>query len=107
MGLTLSLPCRSTPRLLCTATKQKNSGQNLEDDTASSEQKADTPAATTEKLLAEEKVKLEEQLKETTVRLDSAGVHPNPGASCVPFSSGWKVSPQRKDLTSSGMSSSA
>lgn len=106
MGLTLSLPCRSTPRLLCTATKQKNSGQNLEDDTASSEQKADTPAATTEKLLAEEKVKLEEQLKETTVRLDSV-VHPNPGASGVPFSSGWKVSPQRKVLTSSGMSSSA
>lgn len=68
----LAWSLRSTPRLLCTATKQKNSGQNLEDDTASSEQKADTPAATTEKLLAEEKVKLEEQLKETTEKYKRA-----------------------------------
>lgn len=60
------LPCRPSPRLLCTATKQKNSGQNLEEDVGQSEQKADPPA--TEKTLLEEKVKLEEQLKETVVR---------------------------------------
>lgn len=57
---------RPSPRLLCTAMKQKNNGQNLEDDTGQNEQKTDTAA--TEKVLVDEKVKLEEQLKETVVR---------------------------------------
>ncbi|XP_019603763.1 grpE protein homolog 1, mitochondrial [Rhinolophus sinicus] len=59
----LALSLRPSPRLLCTATKQKNSGQNLEEDTGQNEPKTDAPAA--EKILMEEKVKLEEQLKET------------------------------------------
>uniref|UniRef100_A0A7N4NTM6 GrpE protein homolog n=1 Tax=Sarcophilus harrisii TaxID=9305 RepID=A0A7N4NTM6_SARHA len=53
----------TSSRLLCTATKQKNNGQNLEDDSSQNEQKTDS--ASTEKTLTEEKVKLEEQLKET------------------------------------------
>ncbi|XP_012579508.1 PREDICTED: grpE protein homolog 1, mitochondrial [Condylura cristata] len=57
-----SVSRRSSPRLLCTAPKQKN-GQNLEEDVGRHDQKADSPSA--EKLLLEEKVKLEEQLKET------------------------------------------
>ncbi|MBW02132.1 GrpE protein 1, mitochondrial, partial [Eschrichtius robustus] len=57
----------SSPRLLCTATKQKNNGQNLEEDVGQNEQKTDLPSA--EKTLMEEKAKLEEQLKETMVRL--------------------------------------
>lgn len=56
---------RPSPRLLCTATKQKN-GRNLEEDVGQNEQKTDTPS--TEKTLMDEKVKLEEQLKETVVR---------------------------------------
>lgn len=46
--------------------KQKNSGQNLEEDVGQNEQKTDTPS--TEKILLDEKAKLEEQLKETVVR---------------------------------------
>lgn len=57
---------RPSPRLLCTATKQKNNGQNLEEDVGQNEQKPDTPSP--EKILLDEKVKLEEQLKETVVR---------------------------------------
>ncbi|XP_072476272.1 grpE protein homolog 1, mitochondrial isoform X1 [Notamacropus eugenii] len=53
----------TSSRLLCTATKQKNNGQNLEDDSSQNEQKTDSTS--TEKTLTEEKVKLEEQLKET------------------------------------------
>lgn len=49
--------------------KQKNNGQNLED-TGQNERKTD-PAAT-EKVLLDEKVKLEEQLKETVVRPPAA-----------------------------------
>lgn len=60
---------RPSPRLLCTAMKQKNNGQSLED-TGQNERKAD-PAAT-EKVLLDEKVKLEEQLKETVVRPPAA-----------------------------------
>ncbi|XP_077857951.1 grpE protein homolog 1, mitochondrial isoform X2 [Macaca mulatta] len=66
----LALSLRPSPRLLCTATKQKNSGQNLEEDVGQSEQKADPPA--TEKTLLEEKVKLEEQLKETVEKYKRA-----------------------------------
>ncbi|XP_066089413.1 grpE protein homolog 1, mitochondrial [Saccopteryx bilineata] len=58
----LAFSLRPSPRLLCTATKQKNSGQNLEEDVGQSEQKTDSPA---EKTPVEDKVKLEEQLKET------------------------------------------
>ncbi|KAM9237363.1 grpE protein homolog 1, mitochondrial [Dugong dugon] len=58
----LARPLRPAPRLLCTATKQKNSGQNLEEDLGLNEQKADPPSA--EKVLLEEKAKLEGQLKE-------------------------------------------
>lgn len=57
---------RPSPRLLCTAMKQKNNGQNLEEDVGQNEQKPDTPSP--EKILLDEKVKLEEQLKETVVR---------------------------------------
>ncbi|KAJ8795239.1 hypothetical protein J1605_002863 [Eschrichtius robustus] len=49
---------KSSPRLLCTATRQKNNGQNLEEDVGQKEQKTDLPSA--EKTLMEEKVKLEE-----------------------------------------------
>ena len=58
----LALSLRPSSRLLCTATKQKNNGQNLEEDAGQNEQKTDLPS--TEKTLMEEKVKLEEQLKE-------------------------------------------
>lgn len=54
---------RPSPRLLCTATKQKNNGQNLEEDLGHCEPKTDPPSA--DKPLLEEKVKLEEQLRET------------------------------------------
>ncbi|XP_039767883.1 grpE protein homolog 1, mitochondrial isoform X2 [Ornithorhynchus anatinus] len=54
---------RTSPRLLCTATKQKNNGQNLEEDSNPGDQKPEPSSA--EKTLIEEKVKLEEQLKET------------------------------------------
>ncbi|XP_054564280.1 grpE protein homolog 1, mitochondrial isoform X1 [Eptesicus fuscus] len=59
-----------TPRLLCTAAKQKNSGQNLEEDVGQTDQKTDTPCA--EKTLMEEKAKLEEQLKDTTEKYKRA-----------------------------------
>nr|KAF6500266.1 GrpE like 1, mitochondrial [Molossus molossus] len=59
----LALSLRPAPRLLCTAAKQKNSGQNLEEDAGQNEQKTDAPSA--EKMLVEEKIKLEEQLKDT------------------------------------------
>lgn len=52
---------RASPRLLCTAAQQK-SGQGSEED-----QNAEQSAA--EKVLAEEKGQLEEQLKEVTVSL--------------------------------------
>ncbi|KAJ7427299.1 GrpE protein 1, mitochondrial [Willisornis vidua] len=57
----LSAALRTSPRLLCAATQQKNTGQNLEEDQS---QKAESSSA--EKVLAEEKAKLEEQLKEVT-----------------------------------------
>ncbi|XP_064521655.1 LOW QUALITY PROTEIN: grpE protein homolog 1, mitochondrial-like [Pseudopipra pipra] len=62
----LSTTIRTSPPLLCAATQQENTGQNLEEDQSQSlnEQKAETSSA--EKLLAEEKTKLEEQLKEVT-----------------------------------------
>ncbi|XP_045690047.1 grpE protein homolog 1, mitochondrial [Phyllostomus hastatus] len=66
----LALSLRPTPRLLCTATKQKNNGQNLEEDVGHSEQKTDPPSS--EKTLLEEKVKLEEQLKEATEKYKRA-----------------------------------
>ncbi|XP_001521091.3 grpE protein homolog 1, mitochondrial isoform X1 [Ornithorhynchus anatinus] len=59
----LALSLRTSPRLLCTATKQKNNGQNLEEDSNPGDQKPEPSSA--EKTLIEEKVKLEEQLKET------------------------------------------
>ncbi|XP_040344523.1 grpE protein homolog 1, mitochondrial [Herpailurus yagouaroundi] len=66
----LALSLRSSPRLLCTAMKQKNSGQNLEEDVGQNEQKTDTPSA--EKILLDEKAKLEEQLKETVEKYKRA-----------------------------------
>uniref|UniRef100_F6QT62 GrpE protein homolog n=1 Tax=Monodelphis domestica TaxID=13616 RepID=F6QT62_MONDO len=59
----IALSLRTSSRRLCTATKQKNNGQNLEEDSSQNEQKIDSTS--TEKTLIEEKVKLEEQLKET------------------------------------------
>ncbi|KAM4854925.1 grpE protein homolog 1, mitochondrial [Thomomys bottae] len=61
---------RPSPRLLCTAAKQKNNGQNLEDESGHSEQKTEPPS--TDKMLLEEKVKLEEQLRETTEKYKRA-----------------------------------
>ncbi|XP_007954496.1 grpE protein homolog 1, mitochondrial [Orycteropus afer afer] len=66
----LARSLRPPPRLLCTATKQKNSGPNLEEDSGPGEQKADPPSP--EKVLLEEKVKLEEQLKETVEKYKRA-----------------------------------
>ncbi|NXC39113.1 GRPE1 protein, partial [Penelope pileata] len=62
----LSLALRSSPRLLCVATQQKNTGQSLEEDHGQSqtEQKGEPSAA--EKTFTEEKAKLEEQLKDVT-----------------------------------------
>ncbi|XP_006893686.1 PREDICTED: grpE protein homolog 1, mitochondrial [Elephantulus edwardii] len=65
----LARPFRAGPRLLCTAPKQKN-GQSLDEDTGPAEQKAEPPSP--EKGLADEKVKLEEQLKETTEKYKRA-----------------------------------
>lgn len=59
----LALSFRPSPRLLCTATKQKNNGQNLDEDLGHCEPKTDPPSA--DKTLLEEKAKLEEQLRET------------------------------------------
>ena len=58
----LALPLTSSPRLLCTAAKQRNNGQDLEEDAGQKEQKTDLPS--TGETLREEKVTLEEQLKE-------------------------------------------
>ncbi|XP_043828590.1 grpE protein homolog 1, mitochondrial [Dromiciops gliroides] len=58
-----ALSLRTSSRLLCTAAKQKNNGQNLEDESSPNEQKTDSTSA--EKTLTDEKIKLEEQLKET------------------------------------------
>ncbi|XP_048220414.1 grpE protein homolog 1, mitochondrial [Perognathus longimembris pacificus] len=66
----LALSLRPSPRLLCTATKQKNNGQNLEDDSGHSEQKTEPPS--TDRVLLEEKAKLEEQLRETTEKYKRA-----------------------------------
>nr|XP_021486058.1 grpE protein homolog 1, mitochondrial [Meriones unguiculatus] len=82
----LALSLRPSPRLLCTAAKQKNNGQNLEEDLGHSEPKTDPPPTdktdppptdktdppSTDKTLLEEKVKLEEQLKETTEKYKRA-----------------------------------
>ncbi|KAJ7403360.1 GrpE protein 1, mitochondrial [Pitangus sulphuratus] len=63
LSCTLMVPF---PKTAEATTQQKNPGQNLEEDQSQSqnEQKAETSSA--EKLLAEEKAKLEEQLKEVT-----------------------------------------
>ncbi|XP_051821534.1 grpE protein homolog 1, mitochondrial [Antechinus flavipes] len=72
----IALSLRTSSRLLCTATKQKNNGQNLEDDSSQNEQKTDSVSTektrTEEKVLTEEKVKLEEQLKETSEKYKRA-----------------------------------
>ncbi|XP_053528340.1 grpE protein homolog 1, mitochondrial isoform X1 [Artibeus jamaicensis] len=70
LALSLRPQTRPAPRLLCTAAKQKNNGQSLEEDAGHSEQKADPPS--TEKTLLEEKAKLEEQLKEATEKYKRA-----------------------------------
>lgn len=56
----LSSPSRASPRLLCTATQQKN-GPGPEEEAEKMEQSA------AEKALTEERSRLEEQLKEMTV----------------------------------------
>ncbi|KFQ19914.1 hypothetical protein N331_00159, partial [Merops nubicus] len=57
---------RTSPRLLCVATQQKNTGQNLEEDPSQSQNEQKVEPSSAEKMLAEEKSKLEEQLKEVT-----------------------------------------
>ncbi|XP_008943205.1 PREDICTED: grpE protein homolog 1, mitochondrial, partial [Merops nubicus] len=56
----------TSPRLLCVATQQKNTGQNLEEDPSQSQNEQKVEPSSAEKMLAEEKSKLEEQLKEVT-----------------------------------------
>lgn len=58
---------RTSPRLLCAATQQKNTGQNLEEDQSQSQNEHKVEPSSAEKMLTEEKAKLEEQLKEVTV----------------------------------------
>ncbi|KYO45720.1 grpE protein homolog 1, mitochondrial [Alligator mississippiensis] len=55
-----------TSRFLCTATQQKSTGQNLEEDQGQSQNEQKTESAPAEKTLIEDKVKLEEQLKDMT-----------------------------------------
>ncbi|KFP03648.1 hypothetical protein N300_02072, partial [Calypte anna] len=57
---------RTSPRLLCVATQQKNTGQNLEEDQSQSQNEQKVESNSPEKVLTEEKAKLEEQLKEVT-----------------------------------------
>ncbi|XP_009888853.1 PREDICTED: grpE protein homolog 1, mitochondrial [Charadrius vociferus] len=57
---------RTSPRLLCVATQQKNTGQNLEEDQNQSQNEQKVEPSSAEKMLTEEKAKLEEQLKEVT-----------------------------------------
>ncbi|XP_062940681.1 grpE protein homolog 1, mitochondrial-like [Cynocephalus volans] len=66
----LALSLRLSPKFLCTATKQKNNGQNLEEGSCQNKQNADSPS--TEKILLEEKVKLEKQLKVTMEKYQRA-----------------------------------
>ncbi|EHB03675.1 GrpE protein-like protein 1, mitochondrial [Heterocephalus glaber] len=54
---------RPSLRLLCTAAKQKSNSSSLEEGVQPSEQKSEPPAP--DKVLLEEKGRLEEQLKET------------------------------------------
>lgn len=58
---------RTSPRLLCVATQQKNSGQSFEEDQSQSQNEQKVESSSAEKTLTEEKAKLEEQLKEVTV----------------------------------------
>lgn len=58
---------RTSPRLLCVATQQKNPGQNVDEDQSQSHNEQKAEASPAEKMLTEEKAKLEEQLKEVTV----------------------------------------
>lgn len=53
-------------RLLCTATQQKNTGQNYEDDQSHSQNGDKELPNSTEKTLIEDKTKLEKQLKDLT-----------------------------------------
>ncbi|KAM6360967.1 grpE protein homolog 1, mitochondrial [Alca torda] len=62
----LSFSLRTSPRLLCVATQQKNTGQNLEEDQSQSQNEQKVEPSSAEKMLTEEKAKLEEQLKEVT-----------------------------------------
>uniref|UniRef100_A0A8C3UC91 GrpE protein homolog n=1 Tax=Catharus ustulatus TaxID=91951 RepID=A0A8C3UC91_CATUS len=63
---TSSIMKGTSPRLLCAATQQKNTGQNLEEDQSQSQNEQKVEPSSAEKLLAEEKAKLEEQLKDVT-----------------------------------------
>lgn len=60
----LALSLRPAPRSLCTATKQQNSGPSVDEEAGPAEPKAQPACA--ERSLAEEKLRLEEQLRETT-----------------------------------------
>uniref|UniRef100_I3LDV8 GrpE protein homolog n=1 Tax=Sus scrofa TaxID=9823 RepID=I3LDV8_PIG len=66
--LPVFVPYSLTARVLFT--KQKNSGQNSDEGMGQNEQKTDLPS--TEKTLMEEKVKVEEQLRETTGKYKQA-----------------------------------
>ncbi|KAM9192918.1 grpE protein homolog 1, mitochondrial [Mergus octosetaceus] len=57
---------RTSPRLLCVATQQKNPGQNVEEEQSQSPSEQKAEASPAEKMLGEEKARLEEQLKEVT-----------------------------------------
>ncbi|XP_019381890.1 PREDICTED: grpE protein homolog 1, mitochondrial [Gavialis gangeticus] len=55
-----------TSRFLCTATQQKSTSQNLEEDQSQNQNAQKTEPTPAEKTLVEDKVKLEEQLKDMT-----------------------------------------
>ncbi|EHB03674.1 GrpE protein-like protein 1, mitochondrial [Heterocephalus glaber] len=61
---------RPSLRLLCTAAKQKSNSSSLEEGVQPSEQKSEPPAP--DKVLLEEKGRLEEQLKETVEKYKRA-----------------------------------
>ncbi|XP_038648033.1 grpE protein homolog 1, mitochondrial [Scyliorhinus canicula] len=54
----------SSHRFFCTATRQKNTGQSCEDDQSQTQNGDKGESSSTEKVLVEEKTKLEEQLKD-------------------------------------------
>ncbi|XP_061443420.1 grpE protein homolog 1, mitochondrial [Rhineura floridana] len=62
----LARPPQRTSQLLCTVTQEKSTGPNLEEEPNRTQQEQKSDSVSPEKILIEEKTKLEEQLKEVT-----------------------------------------